>query len=83
MFSFNIFDWAIILVFLLIIFAFFVSDDYLGKPNILFIIVDDLRPALGCYGDKKALTPNIDQLASRGVIFKSAYVQVIILFYIS
>ncbi|KAG8199679.1 hypothetical protein JTE90_022129 [Oedothorax gibbosus] len=51
------------------------EDDYLGKPNILLIIVDDLRPALGCYGDKIALTPNIDQLASKGVLFKSAYVQ--------
>ena len=41
------------------------------KPNILLIVVDDLKPALGCYGDKKAVTPNIDKLASRGVLFRS------------
>ena len=41
-----------------------------SKPNILLIVVDDLKPALGCYGDKKAVTPNIDRLASRGVTFR-------------
>ena len=39
-------------------------------PNILLIVVDDLKPSLGCYGDKKAVTPNIDGLASSGVIFR-------------
>ncbi|WP_206028747.1 hypothetical protein [Thalassoroseus pseudoceratinae] len=34
------------------------------KPNILFIAVDDLRPELGCYGNK-AITPNIDRLRGR------------------
>ncbi|CAL1283124.1 unnamed protein product [Larinioides sclopetarius] len=51
------------------------EDEYTGQKNILFIVVDDLRPALGCYGDQKAITPNIDQLASKGVLFKSAYAQ--------
>lgn len=37
------------------------------------ILVDDLKPAIGCYGDKLAITPNIDELASRGVKFKKAY----------
>lgn len=45
------------------------------QPNLLLIIVDDLRPALGSYGDKAAITPNIDQLATRGVLFNNAYVQ--------
>ena len=45
------------------------------KPNVLFIIVDDLRPALGCYGDRLAVTPNIDALAKKGVIFERAYCQ--------
>ena len=31
------------------------------KPNILFIAVDDLRPAIGCYGDRYAITPNLDR----------------------
>ena len=47
-----------------------------GKPNFLFIIVDDLRPALGCYGDKNAHTPNIDSLARESVVFTQVFAQV-------
>ncbi|MFN0079787.1 MAG: sulfatase-like hydrolase/transferase [Prosthecobacter sp.] len=45
------------------------------KPNILFIAVDDLRPQLGCYGDKLIKSPNIDRIAARGIVFEKAYVQ--------
>ena len=44
-------------------------------PNILFIIADDLAARLGCYGDKAAITPNLDRLASEGVVFNRAYCQ--------
>ncbi|XP_071951486.1 iduronate 2-sulfatase-like [Antedon mediterranea] len=44
------------------------------KPNVLFIVIDDLRPALGCFDDR-ILTPNIDQLAEKSVKFTQAYVQ--------
>ncbi len=45
-----------------------------GKPlNVLLICVDDLKPVLGCYGDSVAKTPAIDALATRGVLFESAY----------
>jgi iduronate 2-sulfatase len=47
-----------------------------SKDNILFITVDDLRPALGCYEDEMAYTPNIDTLAKGSILFHSAYVQV-------
>lgn len=43
------------------------------RPNVLMILVDDLKPALGCYGDAHAITPNIDRLASRGTRFELAY----------
>jgi len=39
------------------------------RPNILFIIVDDLRPELGCYGNTEIKTPNIDRLAREGLVF--------------
>ncbi|PKI16660.1 sulfatase [Colwellia sp. 12G3] len=45
------------------------------KMNVLFIGADDLRMNIGAYGDKTAITPNIDALASQGVIFTKAYVQ--------
>jgi iduronate 2-sulfatase len=35
--------------------------------------VDDLKPVLGCYGDKRVHSPNIDRLAKRSVLFERAY----------
>jgi hypothetical protein len=43
--------------------------------NILFIVSDDMRPWLGCYGHPQAKTPNLDKLAASGVRFRSAHVQ--------
>lgn len=40
-----------------------------GRPNILFIAVDDLKPMLGCYGDTNIHSPNIDRLAESGMVF--------------
>jgi len=44
------------------------------KPNIIFILADDLGWAeLGCYGNKFNETPNLDKLASQGMRFTEAY----------
>ena len=45
------------------------------RYNVLFIIVDDLRPILGCYGHPEMHTPNIDRIAERGTLFNRAYCQ--------
>ncbi len=45
------------------------------KPNILFIAVDDLKPNIGCFGDSLAITPNIDAIASKGMVFSKTYCQ--------
>jgi iduronate 2-sulfatase len=45
------------------------------KPNVLFLVVDDLRPELGCYGKDYIKSPNIDRLAQAGMVFNRAYCQ--------
>ena len=48
------------------------ADD---RPDVVLIVVDDLRPVLGCYGDVRVRTPNIDRLADQGIVFEHAYCQ--------
>lgn len=43
------------------------------KPNVLMIVVDDLRPELGCYGVDAIKTPKIDSLANHSLLFYNAY----------
>lgn len=43
------------------------------KPNVLLILVDDLKPNLRVYGDPVAVSPNIDRLADMGMRFNYAY----------
>src|SRR5687767_1403007 len=43
------------------------------SPNIVWIVAEDLSPSLGCYGDKDAITPNLDRLASQGARFTRCF----------
>ena len=43
------------------------------RPNILWICCEDISPDLGCYGNDIVSTPNIDKLASEGILFTNAY----------
>ncbi|MCK4957903.1 MAG: sulfatase [Planctomycetes bacterium] len=44
-------------------------------PNILFIAIDDLKPILGCYGDTKVISPNIDAISAEGTTFLNNHCQ--------
>jgi len=45
-----------------------------GRPNIVFIMVDDMGYAdLGCYGSKAVQTPNLDKMAAEGLRFTDCY----------
>jgi arylsulfatase A-like enzyme len=44
------------------------------RPNILWLIAEDMSPHFGCYGGKSIQTPHVDQLAAAGVLFERAFV---------
>ena len=43
------------------------------RPNIIWMITEDMSPNLGCYGDSNAITPNLDKLASQGARFNRCF----------
>ena len=50
-------------------------SETLERPNVLLIVVDDLRPDLGSFGHSQLVTPAIDRLAASGIRFARAYAQ--------
>lgn len=64
------------LILSIVLFAIFVQvTNAKEKPNILFVYIDDMGYGdLGCYGNKIHQTPNIDKLASEGLLFHQFYV---------
>jgi len=46
-----------------------------NRSNVLLIVVDNYRPAMGAYGDKEAVTPRMDALAKDSTLFSRAFCQ--------
>ncbi|XP_033632113.1 iduronate 2-sulfatase-like [Asterias rubens] len=66
----TLFVWTFLL--LLATAVIFINGD--SRPNVLFLIIDDFRPALGSYGEQ-VITPNMDQLAAQSIRFTDAHAQ--------
>lgn len=49
------------------------AEEVDGRPNILWIVAEDISPFYGCYGSPDAVTPNIDAFARRSHLFQRAY----------
>ncbi len=43
------------------------------RPNILWLIAEDIGPDLACYGDPDSITPNLDRFASQGRLYRNAF----------
>lgn len=69
----SLFRFSLCLFFLSVVGFLSESSKAADRPNVLMILVDDLKPAMGCYGDKIAITPHMDRLASQGMRFDLAY----------
>jgi arylsulfatase A-like enzyme len=63
-----------ILLFALLFLIFFKTNaQQQDRPNILWIVSEDNSPLLGCYGDTFATTPNLDNFAKQGILYKNAF----------
>ena len=51
------------------------ADAPMQKPNVLFVVFDDLNNRIGCFGDPIAKSPNLDRLATRGTVFTRNFCQ--------
>jgi len=60
----------------LLAFLFFLgAAQAADRPNILWLVCEDMSPDLGCYGDAYAKTPHIDRLAARGIRYTRAFAE--------
>ena len=50
-----------------------VLSDSPARPNILWIIAEDMGPELGCYGTQEVSTPTLDNLANAGMRYRNAF----------
>ena len=66
---------SLLLILLAIFFKSYTLNAQKEKPNVLLICIDDLRNNLGVYGDKQAITPQIDSFAEGAVTFLNHQVQ--------
>jgi N-acetylglucosamine-6-sulfatase len=67
--------WLFTLLLALPLFAPPIAAQTASRPNIVFILIDDLRwDALGVLGHPFVKTPNIDRIAKEGMIFRNAFV---------
>lgn len=60
-------------ILLLILLGVSCTPTELPKPNILWIVSEDNSPFLGAYGDEFATTPNLDKLATKGILYQNAF----------
>ncbi len=54
--------------------VFHFSAGAVERPNIVWIVVEDMSPHFSCYGETTIETPNVDRLAREGVLFRNAFV---------
>lgn len=66
------FGWAAVLLVAVIVDSGRAGEQ-ISRPNILWISCEDSSPNLGCYGDRHAITPNLDRLANEGIRFENAF----------
>ena len=45
------------------------------RTNVLFVVVDNFRPAMGAYGNAEVVTPHMDALAANSTLFSRAFCQ--------
>lgn len=59
-----------------VVLLYCIKWELFAANNVLFVVFDDLRPALGGYNDPWAKTPHLDNILVKGHYFTRAYSQV-------